>query len=132
MECKYCGIEFSKVKIDEGTFAEGYCSKLHRKDHEKQLIKEGKMEGIEIHTDFAVMKDSNYRDRNGERIWFPKDGRPYYDRTLKRTFNSIQEKHAHMKEKGYAMHGSADPVRRPLEAGDMRNKSYRKLHRMED
>ena len=91
--CKFCGVEFSKVPphLNEGTFDDGYCSKFHRKDHEEQLIREGKLEKLSGNG-FSVMKDTSVRDLNGERIWFPKDERPYYDKAAKRVFNNIQQK----------------------------------------
>jgi hypothetical protein len=131
--CKNCGIEFSKVSLGQitgdydGTFNEGYCNKFCRREHEKQL----KLECVDFGAP-CVLKDTKYRDSNGERIWFPKDGKPYYDRALGRKFNSIQEKQQHMKEKGIVMDGSSDPIRWPIEAGDMRSKSYRKQVGMED
>jgi len=132
--CKFCGIEFNKIKTDEGTFDEGYCCKFHRKDHEKQLIKEGKMkvDDDDDDKDFVVLKDTKYRDGRGERVWFPKDGRPYFDKALRKTFNSIQEKTAYMKEKKIIMDGSSALKKYPIEAGELRDKSYRKNMRLED
>lgn len=129
--CKYCGIEFGLMKFDDGTFEEGYCCKFHRKDHEKQLVKEGVIK-IEHGNEVGILKDTNYRDINGERIWFPKDGRPYYDQALKRTFHTIQEKQAYMKEKKLFMDGSSNPNRWPIESGDNRSRSHRKTMRLED
>lgn len=31
-------------------------------------------------------------DLSGDKIWFPKDGKPYFDQGLRRTFNTPQEK----------------------------------------
>ena len=72
----------------------------------------------------GIMKDSKYRDSQGERIWFPKDGRPYYDRALQKKFNTIQEKHQYMRENKLVMDGSSDhPDRHRIpEAGDTRNR----------
>lgn len=69
---------------------------------------------------FYVMKNSKYKDARGERIWFPSDERPYFDKALNKKFNTIQEKHAYMKEKGIIMDGSYDrPSRKTTpEAGD--------------
>ena len=74
-----------------------------------------------------IMKDTKYRDSRGERIWFPKDGKPYFDRALQKTFHSIQEKSQYMKEKGLAMDGSSDKINRQNipEAGDSRHKKIR-------
>lgn len=121
--CKFCGIEFSKVRFGnivgdfDCTFNEGYCCKFHRKDHEKQLIKEGKLEPIRTFN-FGIMKDTKYRDSRGELIHFPSDGRPYYDRALQKTFYSKKQKAEYMKEKKLVMDGSSDFKRKPIESGD--------------
>lgn len=60
---------------------------------------------------FNISKDTKYKDCRGERIWFPKDEKPYYDKALGKKFNTIQEKHSYMKEKGYHMDGSSDRKR---------------------
>lgn len=76
---------------------------------------------------FTVMKDSKYRDARGERIWFPKDGKKYFDHALQRTFHTIQEKHEYMKKNNLVMDGSSDhPNRHRIpEAGDTRNQRVR-------
>ena len=130
--CKFCGVEFSLLVDYDGTFDEGYCNKLHRKDHEKQMIASGELVFYDKSMDVAIMKDGEYRDCKGEKIWFPKDGRPYFDKALRRTFNTIKEKHQYMKENKLHMDGSTMPKRLPIEAGDMRNRSYRKSMRLED
>lgn len=129
--CKFCGIEFNKIRFDEGTFDDGYCSKFHRKDHEKQLIREGKL-SLDVGDNFAVLKDTKFRDSKGERIWFPKDGKPYFDQALRRTFNSIQEKSDYMKQNKIFMDGSSAFKNYPIEAGDVRDRSYRKRTKLED
>ena len=110
-KCKYCGKDIYQERDLDGTYEESYCDKLHRKAHEKELIREGRIDGIEA-TKFGVLKDSKYRDSRGELIWFPKDDKPYFDRALQRTFHS-------KKEKGLVMDGSSTPPRKPLEAGDV-------------
>ena len=117
--CELCKEEFSEVWIIDG---KSYCRDC--KYVSKDVLKDENM--------IAIMKDSSYKDKNGERIWFPKDGRPYFDQALRRTFNSIGEKARYMKEKNLIMDGSTMPKRLPIEAGDMRNKSYRRAMRMED
>ena|SRR3990167_522120 len=120
-KCKYCGKDIYQERDLDGTYNEGYCDKLHRKYHEKELIKEGKIEPIEA-TRFSILKDTNYRDANGELVWFPKDDSPYFDRALQRTFHSRAEKVGYMKEKGLVMDGSSDKRNRNSvpEAGDTR------------
>jgi len=78
--------------------------------------------------------NSTYRDVRGERIWFPKDGRPYFDKALGKTFHSPKEKQQYMKENNLAMDGSTSkPISKlPPEAGDMRNRDYRKKYRLDD
>ena len=61
-----------------------------------------------------------YKDKKGTPIWFPKDNKPYFDRALNRTFNTIEEKVRFMDEKNLIMDGSSDRVNKPLEAGDTR------------
>lgn len=128
--CQYCGkllINQANFLVQQGwkdvefIFDMGYCDILHRKSHERQLIKEGKIEGIQS-TGFAVMKDSKYRDSRGERIWFPNDERPYFDKALQRTFYSKKEKAEFLKKNNLAMDGSmSNPNLRNIpEAGDAR------------
>ena len=76
---------------------------------------------------FGVAVDSSIRDNNGELIHFPSDGRPYYDRSLQRTFNTKREKRDYMKEKNLVMDGSADHInkQRIPEAGDNRTRHVR-------
>jgi len=117
MKCEYCGTALERVPehVRDEAWEEGYCNKLHRKYVEKQLIKDGK----DVSQSFGIMKDSKYRDSSGEKIWFPKDGRPYYDRALQQTFNTIGDKQRYMKSKNLAMDGSSDK-KAPIEAGDTR------------
>lgn len=135
-QCRWCKGEFNKTNkqfthiVDD--YGYQYCNTLCRKSHEKDLIEGGNIDGIQRGTGFAVLKDTNFKDVHGEKIWFPKDGKPYFDKALRKTFNSIEEKQKHMKEKGIFMEGSTSPKKWPIESGDMRNKSYRKEHRLED
>lgn len=120
MKCEHCGTSLNGQNWD-GTYEEGYCNKLCRKDHEKQLIIEGKIPSIEYENfNVGVMKDSKLRDSRGERIWFPNDERPYFDRALQRTFNTKKEKAEFMKKNKLAMDGSSDLKKKPIEAGDFR------------
>lgn len=75
---------------------------------------------------------SECRDLNGNPIWFPKDGKPYKDVALRRTFNSAKEKKEWMDSKKIVMDGSESPRKYPEESGSIRDKSYRKQMRMED
>lgn len=125
MNCKWCNKLLTGWDYDN-TFKESFCDKLHRLEYEK------------INTDrnflgnFVVLKDRQYKDRNGESVWFPKDGKPYFDKALRRTFNNVHEKMAFMDEHNLVMHGSESPKRWPVESGDMRSRSYRKQTRTED
>jgi len=76
---------------------------------------------------FYIHKDSKVRDSRGEKIWFPRDGRAYYDKALQKTFQNIQQKAEYMKEKGLHMDGSSDSreQRRAPEAGDNRKTKVR-------
>jgi len=133
-KCQHCGQELSIIykqvlswgfKYPDDAFDEGYCNKLCRKAHEKQLIQEGKMEGIPLSGNFAIMKDTKYRDSKGEMIWFPKDERPYFDRACQRVFHSKKEKHEYLKKNNLVMDGSSDKGNRPIEAGDYRKEKVR-------
>lgn len=56
----------------------------------------------------AVFKDTKYKDKVGERIWFPKDEKPYFDTALRRKFSSIKEKKEYMDKNDLVMDGSSD------------------------
>jgi len=103
---------------------------INKKALKRKVVKKQKFEKETCH--LGVMKDSKYRDDSGEKIWFPKDERPYHDKGLNRTFNTIGEKQKYMKQKGIVMDGSSMPSRLPVEAGDMRSRAYRKSMRLED
>ena len=74
-----------------------------------------------------IMKNSKYRDSRGERIWFPSDGKPYFDKALGVKFNSIKEKQEYMNKNNLAMDGSSDKLNRNRipEAGDTRFKKVK-------
>ncbi len=76
--------------------------------------------------------DSEQRDLLGTPVWFPKNKSSYYDRFLGKTFHSKAEKVKYMNEKRLVMDGSNNPKEWPVEAGDMRKKSYRKQMNMDD
>ncbi len=65
------------------------------------------------------------RDSKGTPIWFPSDGKPYFDRSLQRTFVSKKEKASYMKMNNLIMDGSTDKKNRPVEAGDFRKEKVR-------
>src|SRR5690349_8446075 len=83
-------------------------------------------------SDVNTAVDSNLKDLTGQKIWFPKDGKPYFDVALRRTFNSAKEKQQYMNQNRIVMDGSESPKNWPIESGDVRDKSYRKRMRMED
>jgi putative FmdB family regulatory protein len=113
-----CGNEFDAFKtVAERRTAD--CPKCHKK-------------ALKILSNFKTSVDTQYRDLGGQKIWFPKNGKPYFDRFLGRTFSSVAEKCQYMKEKRIVMDGSSDPIKWPQESGDMRNKDYRKKMLMED
>jgi len=81
----------------------------------------------------VAVKSENYlRDLNGEPIWFPKDGKPYFDRALRRTFNTAHEKKQWMDSRKIVMRGDAGNWKPKDGSGDMKNKSYRKAMRWDD
>lgn len=87
---------------------------------------------VKLLSDVNSQVDNNYKDLTGQKIWFPKDGKPYFDVALRRTFNSVKEKQSFMKERKIVMDGSDSPKKWPIESGDVRDRSYRKQMRMED
>jgi len=86
----------------------------------------------QISSNIGCFIGSKFRDSRGERIWFPKDNRPYFDYALRMTFNTPEEKQSYMKENNLVMDGSTTKTRLPVEAGDKRDKSYRRQMKMED
>lgn len=64
----------------------------------------------------AVQTNFNLRDKAGERIWFPKDNRPYFDKGLRRTFNTPSEKKEFMDKHNLVMDGSSDKGQNSLSA----------------
>jgi len=68
---------------------------------------------------FNVDKDTDYRDRCGEKIDFPKTGQSYFDKALRRTFHSPKEKRDFMNKNKIVMDGSSDKPKslQPVEAG---------------
>lgn len=52
-------------------------------------------------------KDTKYKDLSGEKVWFPKDERPYFDEGLRKTFNNVKEKKQFMDKHGVVSHGSS-------------------------
>ena len=72
------------------------------------------------------------KDANGEMIWFPKDGKPYFDKALRRTFKTAKEKQKHMADNQIIMRGDKGVTKWPIESGDMRHRSYRRAMRWED
>lgn len=61
-----------------------------------------------------------YKDKKGTPIWFPKDQKPYFDRALNRTFNTVEDKVQFMNDNNLIMDGSSDRIHKPIEAGDAR------------
>jgi hypothetical protein len=56
----------------------------------------------------SIDKNTVYRDAYGQRIWFPKDERPYFDKALRRTFNTPKEKLEFMNKNRMIMNGDYD------------------------
>lgn len=115
------------------------CDKCHRQWDEFRMVADrdtvvccGKLADRHKVYNAIVTKDMKYRDNAGQPIWFPKDERPYYDKALDKTFNSKKEKYEFMRENKIVMDGSDNKTHLPVEAGDTRAKSFRKLNKMED
>jgi putative FmdB family regulatory protein len=77
-----------------------------------------------------MVSGKGLRDKKGERIWFPKDEKPYFDRSLQVTFNSAREKKEYLDKHNLVMDGSQTKM--TIDSGDMRDKTLRKQLKMED
>ena len=55
-----------------------------------------------------ILKDQKFKDKSGETVWFPKDGKPYFDQAFRKTFNSVQEKHQYMQSTNAISTGDSD------------------------
>lgn len=115
-KCKKCGREFEEINSVKDMYNAECCGEKADK-----LI-----------TSHGIGIGWEFRDANGEIIWFPKDGKPYFDKALRRTFTSPEEKRSYMRRNRLVMDGSSNPSRWPVEAGDMRSKAYRRANRLED
>ena len=142
-KCKYCGVELALIfktnmeiwKVgSDGSMEDGYCEKMHRAEHQKQLIQQGVIPDLDSSGGGCVMKDTRLRDKAGNPVWFPKDDRPYFDKALRRTFHSKKEKVQYMNDNKLVMDGSDTPrnLQNIPEAGDLRSRSFRKATQMED
>lgn len=93
-ECIACGEEF-----------EAFRSYEQRNYAKCPDCKSTKVTKLLSQVNFA--KDTKYKDKTGDTIWFPKDERPYFDKGLRRTFNNIKEKKEFMDKNGIVSHGSS-------------------------
>jgi len=64
----------------------------------------------------VIVRGSSLKDKSGERIWFPKDGRPYYDQGLRREFKTPMEKKVFMDTHNIISNGSMDMDNKKLRA----------------
>ena len=62
-----------------------------------------------------IVRNTSLKDKSGERVWFPKDGKPYFDQGLRTKFNTPQEKKAFMDKHNIVDGGSDDLNRKKLE-----------------
>ncbi len=99
---------------------------------EVEVVNEPVEQSINAHGNNHAIVIDDLRDERGEKVWFPNDRRPYFDKSLQRTFNTKKEKQQYMKKNKLAMDGSSNPKRWDIDAGDNRERSYRKSMRMED
>lgn len=61
-----------------------------------------------IGTGAGIQFSTSLKDKSGENIWFPKDGKPYFDQGLRRVFKSPQEKKNFMDANNIVSDGSMD------------------------
>jgi hypothetical protein len=50
--------------------------------------------------EIICFKNKKRVDSKGERVWFPADGKPYFDQALRRTFSNVDEKADFLAKKG--------------------------------
>ena len=55
-----------------------------------------------------IIVRSKYKDKSGERVYFPKDGKPYFDQAFRRTFTSDKEKADFMNKHNIVDAGDSD------------------------
>lgn len=55
-----------------------------------------------------IVRGTNLKDRSGERIWFPKDGKAYFDQAARRVFKNPMEKKEWMDRNKVVSDGSSD------------------------
>lgn len=56
----------------------------------------------------GISFSTSLKDKSGESIWFPRDGKPYFDQGLRRVFKSPQEKKNFMDAHNIISDGSID------------------------
>lgn len=117
--CQDCGLEF-----------EGFQSVNQRNNQNCPDC--GKLATKLVTTQVGAAIDSSMKDLAGNPVWFPKDGKPYFDKGMQRTFNTKKEKLDFMNKKRLVMDGSSNPKNWPVEAGDMRSRAYRRENKLED
>ena len=55
-----------------------------------------------------IVRSTSLKDKSGERIWFPKDGKPYFDKAARRVFHTPEEKHNFMNSVNAVSTGDSD------------------------
>jgi len=94
-ECRGCSLNFDEIKLVEERNNPTPCPQCG--DASDRLI---------ATPGFVGSIKNTLKDERGNKIWFPSDGKPYHDRQLGKSFNTVKEKQAHMKSKGIVMDGS--------------------------
>ena len=96
--------------------------RFHKDRNDKKCSRCGGVTDRLLSAGNPIFKDKKFKDMSGDSIDFPKDGRPYFDQGLRRTFHNIQEKKKFMDKHKIVSHGSMDKHHSdmPLEAGHER------------
>ena len=93
-KCQKCGYTFDKFRAVSDRNMLTPCKKCGKPSD--RLITS------EVHGGVT----NNVLDARKNKIWFPEDGKPYYDRQLGRKFNTITDKQKYMANKEIVMDGS--------------------------
>ena len=55
-----------------------------------------------------IVHGAKYKDRSGERVHFPKDGKPYFCNSSRRVFHNVKEKANYLNKHGFVDAGDSD------------------------
>ena len=59
-----------------------------------------------------IYPGKKYVDKSGDRIWFPSDGKPFFDMAFRKTFNNVEERASFINSRGLVNTGDSDEKRK--------------------